>query len=61
MRLPHFGIVELELGREDANNARRKTVYHERGTDGIARSAETRLPEVVTDEREPLPLVGFLL
>ena len=61
VRLPHFGIVELELGREDANDARRKPVDHERGTDGIARPAETGLPEVVTDERQSLPLVGFLL
>ena len=61
VRLPHVCIEprDLEISREDADDLGRKPVEHERRADRIVRASETRLPEAMTDQDQPLPLLGF--
>ena len=61
VRLPHVCIEPcyLETRREDADDLGRNAVEHDGRADRILRTPETRLPEVMTDEDQPLPLFGF--
>ena len=46
-------------GREHADDLRGHAVDDEARTNGVVSAAETRLPEAVADEGEPLPLLGL--
>ena len=61
VRLPHVCVEprDLEIGREDADDLARKAIEHERRAERIVRASESRLPEAMTDQDQPLPLLGF--
>jgi hypothetical protein len=62
VRFPHVGIEsrDPETRRENADDLRRNAVEHDRRADRIVRACESRLPEAMTDQDEPLPLLGFV-
>ena len=61
VRLPHVCIEprDLEIGREDADDLGGKPVEHEGRAERIVRARESRVPEAMADEDQPLPLLGF--
>jgi hypothetical protein len=61
VRLPHVGIEprDLETSGEDADDLKRKPVEQDGRSDRIVRAPETGLPKSMTDQDEPLPLLGF--
>jgi hypothetical protein len=62
VRAPHICIEprDLEISREDADDLGGKPVEHEGRAERIVRACESRLPEAMTDQDQPLPLLGFL-
>src|SRR5205823_14757721 len=50
---------DLEISREDADDLTRKAIEYKRGAERIVRASESRLPEAMTDQDQPLPLLGF--
>jgi hypothetical protein len=61
VRLPHVCIEprDLEISREDADDLGRRAVEHKRRAERIVRACESRLPEAMTDQDQPLPQLGF--
>src|SRR3954466_15530133 len=61
VRLPHVCIEprDLEISREDAYDPARKAIEYKGGAERIVRASKSRSPEPMTDQNEPLPLLGF--
>jgi hypothetical protein len=52
-------IRDLEISRKNADDPRRKAVDYEGRAEPIVRACESRLPQAMTDQDQPLPLLGF--
>src|SRR4030095_8312642 len=61
VRRPHVGIEprDLEIRRENADDLVRKAIEHKGGAKRIARASETPVPEAMTNQDQPLPLLNF--
>jgi hypothetical protein len=63
VRLPHVRVEprDLEIRREDADDRVRNAIEHKARAERIARATETCLPQAMTDQDQPLPLLHFFV